>query len=68
MCLKVWQRILAPPAFEVPAHPVKLWMFRALLQSTLIDHNHDRDTEDNKDDDDDGQRVEVVGGLAQPTS
>ena len=87
MCLKVWQRILAPPAFEAPAHlslvddtfynclrlisiknfdtlklrlisikffdtlklskidlnqkcsahPVKLWMFRALLQSTL--HN-----------------------------
>ena len=35
MCLKVWQRILAPPPLEVPAQPVKLWMFRALLQSTL---------------------------------
>ena len=35
MCLKVWHRILAPPPLEVPAQPVKLWMFRALLQSTL---------------------------------
>ena len=36
MCLNVWHRILAPPAFDVPAHPVNEWMFRALLQSTLV--------------------------------